>query len=753
MTQDKQPLEQEGQDSARVRRGLLEIAWQRKPLIALGAAIALVLATFYYARAPRVYGSTAQVLVVKKRPDAVTGLDTRHLAIEDYVATHQTLIRSPLVVERAIKKRDLQALKCFAGQQDDLTDVIIASLGVNRSKTSSGSNNVLTLSFQATEPEDCATVLNAVIASYKDFLDETYRNTSEDAVQLITEARNVLEKKRADQEKAYAKFREEAPLVLRGKDGAELERLTSIESKLSALLLRKAELEGYLKTVESGLKQKGGREPLLAMLADRSSKAESEGTRGKLTLQDQLFHLLVEEQQLLETKAEKHPDVVAVRKRIELTRAFLSNPTAAREGIETADGKKGVPVDALEAYRDYFTEELKHAGTAEEVLSGLLKQEETSARDLRRYLIEDENFRTGIKLSTQLFDEIVKRLSEVNLVKSMGGYDASTIAPPRVGTKVQPRAMMVFSMALFLGILGGLGLVYLAEVTDKSFHSVEEVRRRLGLPVVGQIPFVQAAEPALRAATPNGHLLDPMLCTYYQPKSGQAESYRGVRTALYFGTHGEGHQVIQVTSPHSGDGKTTLATNLAVSIAQSGKKVLLIDADLRKPQIHRIFGLSGQVGLGSIIAEGTEPKEVIQTSAIPGLSILPCGPIPSNPAELLTSPRFKEVLDYLRDQYDFVIVDTPPLLVVTDPSVVAPRVDGVILNIRLTKNGRPPAQRSREILNSLGANVLGVVVNDVEQRAGGSGYQEGYGYYTDSYADENGEGDEAAAAREAADKV
>jgi capsular exopolysaccharide synthesis family protein len=171
-----------------------------------------------------------------------------------------------------------------------------------------------------------------------------------------------------------------------------------------------------------------------------------------------------------------------------------------------------------------------------------------------------------------------------------------------------------------------------------------------------------------------------------------------------------------------GDGKTTLATNLAVSIAQSGKKILLIDADFGRPRLHRMFGIRAKIGLAAIIQDDTELTDAIQATPLANLSLLPCGPRPSNPAELLTSPRFKEVLEALRDKYDIILIDTPPLLAVSDPSVVASQVDGVLVTIRVAKNGRPSAERACDILRSLNANVLGIVVNGIGNRG-----QEGYG--------------------------
>src|SRR5262249_15848555 len=143
-------------------------------------------------------------------------------------------------------------------------------------------------------------------------------------------------------------------------------------------------------------------------------------------------------------------------------------------------------------------------------------------------------------------------------------------------------------------------------------------------------------------------------------------------------------------------------------------------------------GVSNRIGLASVIGGEAELKDAIQRSAVPHLSILPCGPVPSNPAELLTSPRFKEVLDALRDQFDFILVESPPLLAVTDPAAVAPRVDGVILVIRITKKGRPDAERCKEILSALDANVIGVVVNGQDVK---SGYG-GYGYASQNYSSE-----------------
>src|SRR5262249_37980389 len=230
------------------------------------------------------------------------------------------------------------------------------------------------------------------------------------------------------------------------------------------------------------------------------------------------------------------------------------------------------------------------------------------------------------------------------------------------------------------------------------------------MPIIGHIPLVAQQEvvPVLVAEGPPVEL-DGALIEYHKPRSPEAEAYRAVRTALYFNTHGERHKVVQVTSPNMGDGKSTVIANVAVAIAQSGRKVILIDADLRRPRAHRIFGLTARKGLAQVIAGTAELVEAVQPTVVPNLSVLPCGARPADPSELLTLPRFADLLEELRETYDYVLVDTPPLLAVSDPCAVAPRVDGVVLTIRVSKNGRPAAERACDMLAGLKGLGYGAV--------------------------------------------
>jgi succinoglycan biosynthesis transport protein ExoP len=724
---------------------LWQIAWRRRSLIALGIVAGIVLGSLYYAQATPVYRSQSQVLVVQKRPDVVTGDVTHMQPAEDYVNTHRLLLLSPLIVGRAIDQGKLRTMDTFAHEETDLTEAIIKKLAVkNVSKGVRSASNVLEISFDGIIASECGTVVNAILDSYTSVLDEAYRNTSDDTVRIITEGRKILQNDLATKEAAYRQFRETSPMIWKGNEeiNPRQDRLTQIELQRSTLMLRRADFEGQLASIEDARAEGRSPEELMTLISDLAAKQNRDqvNSDSSITLKGQLLPLLQEEQILVQRYGPKHPQVLSVRQRIAATHEFFRFPSATFGKVSEQSGPEQKPnlKDGVEVYLQSLRQEIDRIKTSEDVLAKLFETEHQAARELNSYEVRDAEFRNDIARTQELYDGIVKRLHEASLVKDYGGFDARVISPAGIGKKVQPKGSLVFPASAFLGILGGIGLVYLAEIMDKSFRSPEEIRRRLGLPIVGQIPMLlpDAATRQKVAATGS---FDPMLFTYHQPRSAGSEAYRAVRTALYFSSGGEGHKVIQITSANPSEGKSTLAANVAVSIAQSGKKTLLIDADLRKPRQHEIFAVSARIGLASVIGQDMEVADAVQPSKITNLSILPCGPLPPDPAELLTSPRLPELLEVLREQYDYVIIDSAPLLAVTDSCAVAPRVDGVLLTLRISKYGRSQAERAREILNSLGAKVLGVVVNGVD---GSGAYGYGYGYgYGQGYGDSDAKGE------------
>lgn len=210
------------------------------------------------------------------------------------------------------------------------------------------------------------------------------------------------------------------------------------------------------------------------------------------------------------------------------------------------------------------------------------------------------------------------------------------------------------------------------------------------------------------------------LAAWEEPKSAAAEAYRALRTNLQFASPDKPIHTILATSTSPDDGKSTTIANLAVTFAASGSPTILVDADLRRPHLHRIFGLSNDVGLTTFISsmakpEGGQPTDLpLQETAVPNLLVLTSGPVPPNPAEMLASHKMAEVLAMLRARADYVLIDTPPIIAVTDAAVLAPRVDGVFIVINAGKTKRDLAVKARDVLQKVNANILGVVLNNAK---------------------------------------
>jgi capsular exopolysaccharide synthesis family protein len=215
------------------------------------------------------------------------------------------------------------------------------------------------------------------------------------------------------------------------------------------------------------------------------------------------------------------------------------------------------------------------------------------------------------------------------------------------------------------------------------------------------------------------------LITVVNPRSPVSETYRTLRTNIEFASVDEALQVIMVSSAGPGEGKSTTIANLAVAFSQSDRKVLLIDADMRKPTAHKSFQISNRFGLSSVISQQCTLQEVIQSSDIPNLDIMTSGPIPPNPAEMLASKRMTALLEELKGKFDIVLIDTPPLLAVTDAQIASTKSDGVVLVVDQGRVKRQFAQRAIQNLQNVNARILGVVLNNVKRRSN----EEAYYYY------------------------
>ncbi len=675
---------------------VLGVLWRRKGHMAVTVPLALLLGAVAYHFWVPTFLSEAQLLVVKKAPQLIPGVDTRFAAMEDTLAVHAAVIRSPLLLGEAIREGQLNELPSLQGEED-ITKTLIEGLSVSPSSRISNqdSSALLNLTYVSTSSEDSVVVLEAVVRSYEEFLKSMHRAGSEESAALYQQWRDEVQDELAAKQEAYDKLAE-TDLVLAMGTPADTNvaqsRLDRADSALLEKSIRRTELENQLRTLKE-LQAQGANPAILGELIERW-QSESGRYRDQ-RFRERLIELQLMEQTMISKYGDRHPDLVAVRSQLELLQGA--------EVDQPAEPGK-MPIDV---YASLIEQELKGIRNVEQSLGELVGEEHAQVEKLAKKRYEFETIRSEIERIQDLHTEIVKQVQGVDLVKEAKSYQAQLITPPKPGEKVSPSAPVFALVFSFLGICGGAAIALYREMSDESVGSAGEVRYRLNIPVLGQIP-------RFRRTRRNSY--ESVLCTHHQPNSADAEAFRRLRTAIYFREPGERSSLLQITSPDAGDGTSTIAANLAVSMAQSGKSVVLIDANLRNPAVASIFGLTATVGLANLLSGTAEIDEALCQTEIPGLVIIPAGSEVDKPAELLSSIRLPRILDAVAAKFDYVLIDTPSVMEVSDPGMVAPHVDGVLLTVNVA-NSWPRLVQAKDMLESLNARIIGAAVNGVPQDA------------------------------------
>ncbi|HEX5758369.1 MAG TPA: polysaccharide biosynthesis tyrosine autokinase [Thermoanaerobaculia bacterium] len=416
------------------------------------------------------------------------------------------------------------------------------------------------------------------------------------------------------------------------------------------------------------------------------------------------------------------------------------------------------------AYAEYQT-----ALRQEQALAGELERVKGQAIDQNSAAVEFTNLKLEVESRREMLDQLMQKQSETEVTARLQDTRDSNV---RIIDQAlvpsgpfRPSLRQDLTYGLFIGLLFGIGCAFLIEFLDRSLKTPEQVERRLGLATLAVIPdFADGGKkygagygygygdgptaekdeaPRARpvAGAPvawlekkrgGGEPAQIELVPHDRPRTPISEAYRALRTALLLAS-AEELKVVAVTSAGASEGKTATAANLAVVLAQLGRQVLIVDSDLRKPRLHQIFKTSNRLGLVNHLTGGADPESVFLRTEVPNLWLTPSGPIPPNPSELLASDRMREWLRLARSRFDFVVVDTPPVLPVTDATIAGAWADGVVLTLRAGKVTREDARACLERLRQAEVKVLGAVLNRHRSAQGQSGkryrYYESYGTY------------------------
>jgi len=345
-----------------------------------------------------------------------------------------------------------------------------------------------------------------------------------------------------------------------------------------------------------------------------------------------------------------------------------------------------------------------------------LEDVDVGAQSMEYRVLERE-----VQTNKQMYEVLLTRLKEINISSTLNVNNVSIIDKAQVPMRpAKPKVKQNILLAIVIGLFGGIGLAFMVDYFDNTIKSVDDVKNILEEHVLGSIPDIEEKEEAKK---------DKIVL--YEPHSPISESYKAVRTEVcrLIGQSEGLKKIILITSAEPQAGKTTTVSNLGISLAQKGNKIVLVDADLRKPQLHRIFSLEKHQGLSEYLADGTNINSIIKNTEIENLKVITSGKIPRNPAELIGCARMKDFIQDLRDRFDFVIFDSPPVISVTDPVILADMVDAFIQVVRSGKAFVPIVLRARERLENIRARSLGVILNDLNIYHGDYYYYRYYRYY------------------------
>jgi len=701
---------------------LVQAILGHKLLLVFFAIVGAGLGYLRYVKTPPVYASSARLRLVHTAPvmGGIDGLNDR-FSSRSPTETQVVLMTSPLVLDRAVLK-----LQEGTSRLNSLNAQAI-STGL-RVFSSEHSDEIVDLRYQGNDPKWCQEVLNAVLAAYVDYLGESQGSSSQRMFALITQAKDELLADLAEKESAYAKFRNEASLLWSGNDGKNLhaERLSGIESQRARVILERTMLESQLKSVQALITRGESREAIVLMIDQLDRKNINDSKDSALagsprSIAQELMPLLLEEQLLLERFGTGHPKVKEIQKKIEVSRSLMELQGAGIGPQET----KPRP-DMLTVYLESLNHEIEAFDEQLVKLNSLFTTEEVAAKRLSIEENQSRALQDDLNRTKQLFEAVLTKLQSMELNKDTGTLSAEPVVLPSMGYKVEPTLPKSIAIGSALGIFVAILIGILIEKTDRSYRTPQDISRHLNIPVIGHVPALRILKPKTKSGSA-GHSLDPSIISHHRPNSAMTESYRTIRTALMLGMKSN-NKIIQVTSPNPGDGKSTLSSNLAITVANSGKRCLLLECDLRRPRVHKLFNADNKAGLSTVILQQAELADAICHSVVENLDLLTCGPHIKNPAELFLKPEFGQLLEVLRDRYDTIIIDSPPVLAVSDSTIVASMVDGIILVARVMRNSRPMLSRAHGSLSMVGGNVLGVVVNGT----GGdrSTYQGSYNKYS-----------------------
>ncbi|NLT76116.1 MAG: polysaccharide biosynthesis tyrosine autokinase [Planctomycetes bacterium] len=693
---------------------LFEILWRRRWTVLVAVIVAMAAGLIYLQRATPLYTSTSRLYVEQAGPEVwekdASGVVTRW---SNYLYTQAELLKQSGTLSVALALPGMGNLQTFAGVDNPVTrlrrklDVVVGK-----------KDEIIDVSFTCPYPEEAAHLVNSVVDAYITQHNERRRNTSAEIVKILREEKTQRDAELKDKLQRMVDFSQANEGLAYGasqESNVIMRRLDRFQQALDDAQLATIECKAFHETVRKMADDPVGLRQFID--TQRARGVYIAATNEATTLRAELRRLERERADCLQRLKSDAPPIAALDAEIERVRMQI-----AEMDEEFTSRQLAV---AEELY-------LAAVGREKELTDGL-EQQRQAAIALNRQLSQYTLLRSDYEQTLRFCEILDDKIRKLNVDPDVGALTVQIVetAVPAIEPS-EPQKARTMGLALCLGLFAGVGLALLRQWKDQRLHSTQEIGALLGLPVLGAIPSMTAPKqtPAIRGQK-----------IRISPESREAEAFRTVRTALFFGAPKDEARTILVTSPAPGEGKTTTVSNLGIAMAQAGQRTLIVDTDFRRPMQHKVFGLNRQArGLSCVLVGQMGLDEAIEELPMANLFVLTCGPDVPNPAEMLNSDRFAEIVKTLAGRYDRVLIDSPPVIAVADAQIVAALCDVTVLVLRAHKSMRRVSMQACDSLAGVGGRILGVVVNDVPRKSDRYGYSGGYGYSDYSYRRSGGNG-------------
>ncbi len=697
---------------------------KRAWMIAAVTLIVSVLTSIYTYRMKPIYRAMATIEVESDYPQLQSINDLYHQASNDdylFLATQTQVMQSDNLAWTTMEQlgldsrqessaprstRGQSAAQVAAAQKAARVESFKAGLKVEPLKES----RILEVTYEDSNPELAARIINALVNNYTEFNFRSRYDFTRQASSWMEQQLDDLRKKVEKSQQALVDYERQNLIINVGDKGTITDqRLQDLSRDYTVAESDRVQKESLYELVKS-----------------------NEGQIGVIVQNSMLEHL-----------EEKYSDLKASYSDAQ-TQYGPNFPKLVRlrDQLNEMQGQmERVRKQAIQKVRnDYLA-----AVGRENLLATAMAKQKVEVSQQNQRMIEHNILKREFETNQQLYENLLQRLKDATISAGLHATNIHVIdqaSPPT--TPVRPNKPRNILAGLLVGLILGVTMAFVHEALDSSVRSTDEAERLTNAPALAVIPadrdtYRRKQLPANRTEAPAG----PSglgLAVLKRPSSPLAESFRSLRTSVMLSTAPRPPQTLLVTSPQVGEGKTSTATNLAISFAQRGGPILIIDADLRRPSVARTLGISNEKGLSSFLTGAHTLDEVlIQYEGVPNLWVLPAGPRPPDPAELLSSHMMTATLEGLLKRFTQIVIDSPPVLLVTDGVVLSALVDGVILVVASGVTARGALARARRVLDNAGARVLGIVLNKVDMRFDtyyGSYYGSYYGPYSESYYDE-----------------